>query len=82
MCLDEVGFLIGLCFLLGFAQLLDEAHGLTLETTIESTPGTRVHNIAELFGGEVKELIEVDATVGEFTECAPLLQLCVIESQP
>ncbi len=82
MRLDEVGFLVGLRFLFGLSQLLDEAHGLALETAVEPTPGTRVHNIAELFGGEVEELVEIDAPVGEFTERALLFQLCVIASQP
>lgn len=82
MSFDEVGFLVGFSFLLGLAQLFDEAHGLAFETAVEPTPGTRVHNIAKLFRGEVEELIKVDTPVGEFTECALLLQLCVIEGQP
>ena len=82
MRLDEVGLLVGLRFLLGLAQLLDEAHRFALETTVEPTPGTRVHNIAELFGGEIKELVEVDSPIGKFTERSSLLQFCVIESQP
>jgi hypothetical protein len=38
-----------------------------------------VHNIAELFRGEVEELVKVDPPVGEFTERSLLLQLCVIQ---
>jgi hypothetical protein len=35
-----------------------------------------VDDVAELFAGEVEELVEVDAAVGEFAEGALLLQLC------
>jgi len=76
MCLDEVGLFVGLRFLLGLAQFLDEAHGLSLEAAVEPAPGTRVHDIAQLFGREVEELVEVDAPVREFTEGALLLQFC------
>lgn len=55
MCLDRVRLLVGLRLLLGFAQLLDQTHGLALETAIESAPGAGVNDIAELFGGEVEE---------------------------
>ena len=61
MRLDEVRFLVWLRFLLGLAQLLDEAHRLALEATVEPTSGARVDDITELFGGEIEELVEVDA---------------------
>lgn len=53
--LDEVGLLVGLGLLLGLAELLDQAHGLALKTTVEPAAGAGVHDIAELFGGEVEE---------------------------
>jgi hypothetical protein len=53
--LDEVGLLVGLGLLLGLAELLDQAHGLALQTTVEPAAGAGVHDIAELFGGEVEE---------------------------
>ena len=55
--LDEVGLLVGLGFLLGFAELLDQAHGLALETAVEASAGAGVNDVAELFGGEVEETV-------------------------
>lgn len=53
--LDEVGLLVGLGLLLGLAELLDQTHGLALQTAVESAAGTGVDDIAELLGGEVEE---------------------------
>lgn len=53
--LDEIGLLVGLGLLLSLAELLDQAHGLALETTVETSAGTGVDNIAELLGREVEE---------------------------
>jgi hypothetical protein len=55
MGLDEIGLLVGLSLLLSFAELLDEAHGLALQTAVEPATGTSVDDIAQLVGGEVKE---------------------------
>jgi len=55
MRLNEVWFLIGLCLLLGLAQLLDQTHGLALETAVEPTTSTSVDDIAELVGGQVEQ---------------------------
>jgi hypothetical protein len=74
--LDEVGLLVGLGLLLGLAELLDEAHGLALQTAVEPAAGTGVNDITELFGREVEELVEVDAAVGKLAELSSLLNLC------
>lgn len=37
--LDDCGFLIGRCLLLGLAQLLNETHGLALETAAKPATG-------------------------------------------
>ena len=74
--LDEVGLLVGLGLLLGLAKLLDETHGLALQTTVEASAGTSVNDITELFGGEVEELVEVDSAVGKLAELSSLLDLC------
>ena len=58
MRLDEVGLLVGLGLLLGLAQLLDQTHGLALETAVDSAAGTGVDDITELFGVEVEETVE------------------------
>lgn len=55
--LDEVGLLIGLGLLLSLAELLDQTHGLALETAVDSSAGTGVDDIAELVGGEVEESV-------------------------
>jgi hypothetical protein len=55
MRLDEIRLLIGLRLLLGLAQLLDQTHGLALETAVEPTTSTSVNNIAELVGGQIQE---------------------------
>jgi hypothetical protein len=55
MRLDEVRLLVGLGLLLGLSQLLDESHGLTLETAVEPTASTGMDEVTEFFGGEVQE---------------------------
>lgn len=53
--LDEVGLLVGLSLLLSLAELLDQAHGLALEATVDPATGTGVDDIAELIGAKVEE---------------------------
>lgn len=53
--LDEIGLLVGLGLLLSLAELLDETHGLALQTAVEASAGTGVDDIAELLGGKVEE---------------------------
>jgi hypothetical protein len=48
MRLDEVGLFIGLGLLLRLAELLDQTHGLALETSVEPTAGACVDDITEL----------------------------------
>ena len=55
MGLDEVGLLVGLGLLLGLSELLDQAHGLALETTVEPSAGTSVNEVTELFRAEIQE---------------------------
>ena len=50
MGFDEIGLLVGLGLLLGFAQFLDQTHWLALEAAVEPTAGAGVDDIAELFG--------------------------------
>lgn len=56
--LNEVGLLVGLGLLLGLAELLDETHGLALQTAVEATAGTSVNDITELLGRKVEEPVE------------------------
>ena len=55
--LDEVGLLVGLGVLLGLAKLLDQAHGLPLQTPVDSAAGTGVDDISELLGVKVQKAI-------------------------
>jgi hypothetical protein len=53
--LDEVGLLVGLGLLLGLAKLLDQTHGLALETAVEPSAGTGVDEVTELLRAKVQE---------------------------
>jgi hypothetical protein len=53
--LDEVWLLVGLGLLLGLAELLDQTHRLALETAVETTARTGVHDVTELVRGEVEQ---------------------------
>lgn len=55
MGFDQVGLLVGLGFLFGFAQFFDQAHWFAFEAAVEASAGAGVHDVAELFGGEVEE---------------------------
>lgn len=55
--LNEVGLLVGLGLLLSLAQLLDEAHGLSLQASVDPAPSTGVNNIAQLVRAEVQKTI-------------------------
>ena len=72
MCLDKVGLLVGLSLRLGLAELLDQAHGAALETTVEPTTGTSMDEVAELFGGEVEEPGRERAVRRVFLSCVPV----------
>lgn len=56
--LDKVGLLVGTGLLLCLAKLLDQAHGLALQATVDPSAGTSVNDITELVGGEVEEPVE------------------------
>lgn len=68
--LDNVRLLVGLSLLLGLAELLDETHGLALETAVDSSAGTGVDDITELVRGEVEE-----PAIGEV--CQPSSEPCL-----
>jgi len=73
--LDYCGFFVRGGFLLGFAQLFDEAHWAALEATVELATGACVNEFDELFVTQVEEFVKLDATVGERTERSLLLEL-------
>lgn len=55
MGLDEVRLFVRLSLLLRLAELLDETHGLPLQTTVEPTAGAGMNEIAEFLGGEIEQ---------------------------
>merc|ERR1719477_210988 len=73
--LDHVGLLVGGSLLLLLPQLLDEGHGLPLESPGELPPDPADEELHQLLVVHVKELVEVDSPVGELPEGPPLLQL-------
>ena len=75
VCFDNVGFLIRRAFLLLLTQFLDQSQRLTLKTTTDFPPDTARKQLHQLFIAHVKELIQIDSTVGELTESPLFLQL-------
>lgn len=53
--LNEVGLLVGLGLLFGFAKLLNEAEGTSAQTPVEAATGTGMNNVTKLFGGKVEK---------------------------
>jgi len=53
--LYEIRFLVGFGFLFRFAEFFDQAHGFALQAAVEAAAGARVHDVPELFAGEVEE---------------------------
>ena len=73
--LDNRWLLIWRCFLLGFAQLLDQGHRLALQAAREASAGSAVHQLAQLLVRHVQELIQIDSAVCEFSESTLLAHL-------
>ena len=53
--LHEIRFLVGFSLLLGFSQLLNQTHGLSLKTAVKPAASASMDDIPELFGREVEE---------------------------
>merc|ERR550519_199809 len=66
--LDHVGLLVGGSLLLLLPQLLDEGHGLPLESPGELPSDPTDEELHQLLVVHVKELVEVDSPVGELPE--------------
>merc|ERR1719189_2606867 len=73
--LDHIGLLVGGSLLLLLPQLLDQGHGLPLESPRELPPDPADEQLHQLLVVHVKELVKVDPPVGELPEGPPLLQL-------
>jgi hypothetical protein len=70
--LDDGGLLKSWSILLGLTELLDQAHGLALETALEASAGTSVDKVHQLLGRKVQELVEINSAEGELAEGALL----------
>jgi hypothetical protein len=70
--LDKVGLLVGPGLLLGLAELLDQAHGLALETAVESSAGTSVDKVTELLRAKVEEPVDGSVCPCRWGNLAPL----------
>ena len=57
MCLDEVGLLVGLGFLFGFAEFLDQTHGAALEASVEAAAGAGMEDVEEFVRGEIEQSV-------------------------
>merc|ERR1719288_465261 len=75
--LHHVGLLVGGSLLLLLPQLLDQGHGLPLESPGELPPDPADKQLHQLLVVHVEELVKVDTPVGELPESPPLLQLDV-----
>ena len=73
--LDDSGLLVSGSILLGLTQLLDQTHGLALETTLETSAGTSVDKVHQLLGGQVQELVQVNSAVRELAESSLLSRI-------
>ena len=76
MCLDNIGFFVDGTFLLLLTQLLDQSHGLPLQTTTNLTANTAGEQLHKLLIVHVKKLVKIDTSVSELTEGPLFLQLC------
>ena len=72
MGLDRSGLLVGAGSFLGSTELLDKTHGSLVETTVQSSAGTSMDNLAEFRNVEVEEFGEVDTTVAELLKSSLL----------
>jgi len=70
--LDNGGLLQSRSILLGLTELLDQTHGLALETTLETSARTSVDKVHQLLRAEIQELVKVNSAVRELAESSLL----------
>lgn len=66
--LDRGGLLVRGSLCLCLAELLDEAHGSSLESSLEPPANTGGYYLHEVLVGHVEESVELDSSVGELLE--------------
>ena len=72
--LDSGRFFIWKRFLLGFTQLVDQTHGFTLQTTLESSSGTSMDQVHEFFTAQIQQIIKFNSSVRKLAELSLSLQ--------
>ena len=80
MGLDNIGLLVDGAFLLLLAELLDQSHGLTLESSGELAPDSAGEQLHQTLVVHVQKLVKIHTTVGELPEGPLLPQLCSLIS--
>ena len=75
MSYTYLGFLQRRGLFLGFAQTFYECQGLPLKAARELPAGTACEELHQLLAGHIQQLVEINTTVGVFTEGPPLLLL-------
>jgi hypothetical protein len=68
MGLDDGWSLVLAGLSLGLTELSDEAHWLSVHTTLELSSSTGVHHVVEVLEGKVEQILEVNASVGKLLE--------------
>lgn len=63
--LDNSGLLVGAGSELGLSELADENSGLLVKTSVEPSSGSGTDELLELISGDLEEILEVNASVGE-----------------
>ena len=75
MGFDDCWFFIRGSFLSGFPQFLDQSHGFSLQSTLETSSCTSVNDLHELLIAEIEEGFEFDPSVLKFTEGSSFLEV-------
>jgi hypothetical protein len=75
--LDHGGLLVGAGGELGLSQLVDENGRLLVEASVEPSSGSGGNELLELVGGDLEQILEVNASVGELLEGSSLSGFCV-----
>lgn len=73
--LDGGRLLVGGGLLLGLSELLDQSQRLSLETSLEPSPGSGVDEVNELLVLQVQELVKLDTSVSVLLEGTLPLEL-------
>jgi len=73
--LDDGRLLIGRSFPLSLAEFFDETHWLAFQASLEPSPCACMYQVDEVLVIHVKELLELDSTVGECAEGTLFLHL-------